>query len=285
MCELNNLKKFYFSLNSNFMNKLIFVTGAAGTGKSTYIQNRFADSEKFYVFDMALESKKVFGSFGAIADDDLIVDIYNSLSEDAMFALLDDLDMVVEYCTDGYDDDLFALVKEARIIGLPTEIIHLTIDSGEAIDRLALAKNNSLYFPSQKFKEDSLIILSGVMESYAMNRGFEVVCELAAGEETVKLFRIVSGEEEQFFYMSNDAVSFDFEPQFEFEKMTGVNYVKQFHRFTDAFENLQKEYPVFSLTPVNINANYKSKFRKAYQKLLDGKNAKMPSKTWDQFLN
>ena len=267
------------------MNKIIFVTGAAGTGKSTYIQNRFADSEKFYVFDMALESKKLFGDFGAIADDDLIVDIYNSLSEDAMFALLDDLDMVVEYCTDGHDDDLFALVKEARIIGLPTEIIHLTIDSGEAIDRLALAKNNSLYFPSQKFKEDSLIILSGVMESYAMNRGFEVVCELATGEETVKLFRIISGEEEQFFYMSNDAVSFDFEPQFEFEKMTGVNYVKQFLRFTDAFENLQKEYPVFSLTPVNINANYKSKFRKAYQKLLDGKNAKMPSKTWDQFLN
>lgn len=279
------MKKMSFSLNPNFMNKIIFVTGAAGTGKSTYIQNRFADSEKFYVFDMALESKKLFGDFGAIADDDLIVDIYNSLSEDAMFALLDDLDMVVEYCTDGHDDDLFALVKEARIIGLPTEIIHLTIDSGEAIDRLALAKNNSLYFPSQKFKEDSLIILSGVMESYAMNRGFEVVCELAAGEETVKLFRIVRGEEEQFFYMSNDAVSFDFEPQFEFEKMTGVNYVKQFLRFTDAFENLQKEYPVFSLTPVNINANYKSKFRKAYQKLLDGTNAKMPSKTWDQFLN
>jgi len=267
------------------MNKIIFVTGAAGAGKSTFIQKRFSESDKFYVFDMALESKRLFGDFEAMADDDLIVDIYNSLSEDAMFALLDDLDLVVEYCTDGFDDDLFAVVKEARKIGILTEIIHLTIDPGEAMDRLENARNIPAYFPSINYKEDSLIILSGVMESYAMNSGFEVVCELAAGEESIKLFRIGSGEEEQFFYMGNDSMTFDFEPQFEFEKTSGVNYVKEFDKFIDAFESLQKEFPVFSLTPVKINAKYTSRFREAYLKFLEDKGNKMPLDGWVRFVN
>jgi len=267
------------------MNKIIFVTGAAGAGKSTFIRDRFSDSDKFYVFDMALESKRLFGNFNAIADDDLIVDIYNSLSEDAMFALLDDLDLVVEYCAGGFDDDLCAMVKEAKKIGVQTEIIHLAIDPVEALARLEKARNNTAYFPSQNYKEDSLIILAGVMESYGMNSGFEIVCELAAGEESIKLFRIGSGEEEQFFYMSNDSMTFDFEPQFEFEKTSGVNYVKEFDRFTDAFASLQQEFPVFSLTPVKINAKYKSRFREAYLKLLEDKGNQIPLDGWGQFVN
>lgn len=67
--------------------------------------------------------------------------------------------------------------------------------------------------------------------------------------------------------------------------MEGVNYVKVFDNFQDAFDSLQKDYPIFSLYPLKISDRYKIEIREAFQKHLKVRDSEGHLGDWELFLN
>jgi len=263
--------------------KIIFVTGAPGTGKSHYIQNHYRDTQRSYILDMALQSKKLYGNMDAISDGSKIAAIYNTLSEEALFALFDGLDLIVEYCVTGYDGDLITLVKEARTIGIHTELIAISLDSEIAQHRIQTASPD--YYPSLEIKDATIEILQGVLESYGMNQDFEEICEIESDESVISFFKAVREGKECFFYNTDPKAYFDFEPEFEFEKIEGVNYLKEFDNFNEAFDSLLETNSIFDLHPLKVNIIYENKLKEYFLKQYQEGKSLTADSNLGKFLN
>ncbi|MFD2202334.1 AAA family ATPase [Shivajiella indica] len=265
------------------MNKIIFVTGAPGTGKSTYIKKRFSDAENFYVFDMAMESQKIFGNYDALENED-IVEIYNNLSENGLLALLDGKDLIVEYCAIGFDEDLFGIISLAHNMGIQTELIFLDVDAEVAWKRILDSEKD--YFPSLELKEPTIEILQSILEDFEFNQDIEQICELGSDNGNIQFFKRKNEDGDLYFYHTSQTDFFDFEPEFEFEKKDGVNYLKQFMNFEDAFNHLMESFGIFRLYPVQVNEKYKRDFQTAYQKQLSlSKSMEVLNVSWGNYLN
>jgi hypothetical protein len=108
---------------------------------------------------LAKISLRLFGGFGAF-EDDRIIDVYNKASASGIDALMDHKMLVVEYCLGtNYDDDFMSLIKEAKFIGIKTEVIQLTVDANEAWARTEKSQQDKDDYPSYKLREDNLEIL------------------------------------------------------------------------------------------------------------------------------
>jgi predicted kinase len=167
--------------------KITFVIGAAGSGKTSFIRNKYPKSEKLAVFDLAEKSWELFQDYQAL-EDDRSVEVYNKCSQEGFFAMMDGKDLVVEYCADGHDDELFAVINQAKKAGIRTEVIFLTVDADVAWERIQ--KADSAYFSSSQIKEDKLEVLSGVIEDYVFNQDFEKICEVGSDGGSVSFLGV-----------------------------------------------------------------------------------------------
>ncbi|MBA4301709.1 MAG: hypothetical protein C0433_16640 [Cyclobacterium sp.] len=262
--------------------KITFVIGAAGSGKTSFIRNKYSKSEKMAVFDLAGTSWELFQDYQAL-EDGRSVDVYNECSQVGFFAMMDGKDLVVEYCADGYDDELFAVIDHAKKAGIRTEVICLTVDVDVAWERVQ--KADSTYFSSSQIKEDTLEVLSGMIEDYVFNQDFEKICEVGSDGGSVSFFRCKKQGREVFFFSTDESALFEFAPDFEFEKMPGVAYVEEFTNFRDAFEALLEKYPIFRLYPLEVSPKYKREFKEAYNNFLGLNKDEIRDERWNQFLN
>jgi predicted kinase len=265
------------------MNRIIFVTGAPGTGKSTYIKKNFCDAEKFFVFDLAMESLKVFGSYDALENED-IIEIYNSLSENGLLALFDGKDLVVEYCVVGFDEDLYGIIECAREKSLQAELIFLDVDAEVSWNRIQCSGKE--YFPSLELKEPTVELLQGILEDFEFNQNIEQICELGTDHGYIQFFKRKNEGGDLYFYNTYKTDFFEFEPEFEFEKKDGVDYLKQFSNFEDAFSHLLQNFGIFGLYPLQVNEKYKRDFQVACQKqLYKCKTEDFLDLNWEKYLN
>ncbi len=263
--------------------KVIFVIGATGVGKSTYIEREFAGKEQICIFNIARKAKELYGSFEAMQNGDCELNAINKSCNDVFFALMEGKDVVVEYHTDGFDDELFALIKKARSLRIATEIIALTADVEVALDRVSRAGSD--YFPSAKIKEDTELVFMGVLEDVEFNLGFERICEIGAEGGSINFYRFKKEGRERFFFVTDETGFFDFEPSYEIDKKEGVNYLEEFSDFDSAFEKLLEKYPIFRLFPVEINPKFKGKFRAAFQYFLSLEPSNETNSFWNESLN
>lgn len=262
--------------------KIIFVIGPSGTGKTTYIRKNYPVSDQVAVFDLAGKSWELFQDFKAL-NDDRITDVYNKSSEEAFFALMDGKDLIVEYCADGEDDELFSMINQVKKAGLSTELIFLTVDAKIAWERVQRAGPS--YFSSCQIKEDTLEVLSGVIGDYVLNQDFEKICEVGSDGGSISFFRYKKEERDVFFFTTDETALFGFVPEFEFEKEPGVAYTEEFPNFRDAFEALLQKYPIFRLYPLEVSPNYKREFKEAYQSFLEMEASVTEESEWIKFLN
>ncbi|WP_194777073.1 DEAD/DEAH box helicase family protein [Pararhodonellum marinum] len=266
------------------MSKIIFVTGAVGSGKSTYIRNHYQDQDGYFIFDMVQESIRLFCRPDALTEGDHVLDIYNSLSERGMFALLDGLQLVVEYCISGYDEGLMAILAQAKSAGLRTEWIHL--DTELEIAKKRIEKAGKSYCSSENVQDETLEILEGVIETYLFNIDFEEICEVGTGSGCIKFFRKGCDGKNVYFFLSNETTLFDFEPKFEYEKFEGANYVEEFEDFQQALNSLLAKHDIFCLIPLKVNQNYKAKLKQTFKDYLKGGNSNAErSSKWLALLN
>lgn len=266
------------------MGKIIFVIGATGTGKSTFIQNKFADEDKFFQFDMAVQSQKQFGSIAAMDDLSNLADIYNTLTEEGMFALFDGVDLVVEYCITGNDGEFTDVLKQAKKCGIRTEVIQITLDKDLAWERIHHA--DGTYVSSLKTNEETLEILMGVLESYSMNLDFEEICTIGTDDGFLTFFRKGEEGKDTFFFVKEDTDIFDFEPKFEFQKSDDTFYVKEYSSFEAAIEGLLHQFEFSGLHPIEVNEKFKDAFQKVYhQHILDTASSQLAGGDWSQILN
>lgn len=262
--------------------KIIFIVGPSGTGKTTYIRKNYPVSDQVAVFDLAGKSWKLFQDFQAL-NDDRIYDIYNKSSEEAFLALMDGKDLVVEYCANGEDDELYSVINHAKKAGLRTEVIFLTADADIAWERVQKAGPN--YFSSYQTKEDTLEVLSGVIGDYVFNQDFEKICEVGSEGGSINFFRYKKDEQDVFFFTTDETALIEFEPEFEFEKEQGLAYTEEFTNFRDAFEALLEKYPIFRLYPLEVSSTYKREFKEAYQSFLNVENPENQDSEWIKHLN
>ena len=242
--------------------KITFVIGPSGTGKTTYIRKNYLVSDEVAVFDLAGKSWELFRDFKAL-EDDRIYDVYNESSHEAFIALMDGKDLVVEYCADGEDEELFSMINQVKKAGLRTEVIFLTADADIAWKRVQAA--GPTYFSSCLIKEDTLEVLSGVIGDYVFNQDFEKICEVGSEGGSISFFRYKKDEQDVFFFSTDETALLEFAPEFESEKEPNVAYTDEFHNFGDAFEALLEKYPIFRLYPLEVSPTYKKEFKEAYQ--------------------
>lgn len=266
------------------MNKIIFVIGAAGTGKSTFIQNNFADEKKFFRLDMALQSHKLFGSIQAMDDLSNLADIYNTLTEEGMFALFDGLDLVVEYCITGNEDGFKGVLEQAKKCGIRTEIIQIALDKELAWERILNADGS--YFPSADTNEGTLEILMGVIESYSMNLDFEEICTIGLDDGFLLFFRRVDDGKETYFFVRDNTDIFGFDPEIVPQKSDEIIFVKEYSSFEEAIDGLLEQFDFSDLYPIKVDEKFKSEFKNIYHQNIQSKNiSEIADSNWSRILN
>ncbi|GMQ28688.1 hypothetical protein [Algoriphagus confluentis] len=263
--------------------KVIFVIGPSGVGKSSFIEREYAEKREVCIFNIAWKAKELFGSFQAMEDEDQELHAINASCSEALMALMEGKEVVVEYYTDGYDDGLFAMIKKAKFLGIRTEVIALTCEADVAWNRVQKAGLD--YFPSKRIKEDTELIFMGVLEDVEFNLDFDRICEIGGEGGTISFFRFNKGNRDRFFFTSDESGYFDFEPDYEFEKKDGVNYIEEFDEFNEAFAALLRKYPIFGLVPIEVHSRYKSEFRAAYLLFLAEKSTLQTNEKWNFYLN
>lgn len=263
--------------------KITFVTGPGGVGKSTYIEQYYAGKEQVCVFNIARKARELFGSYEAMEDSSLELQAINESCSEAFFALMDKEHVVVEYHTDGFDDGLHAMLKKAKSLRIETELIMLTTDAEIAWERIQKARSD--YYPSVNSKEDTELVFMGVLEDVEFNLDFERICEVGSEGGSLSFYRFKRGDEDRFFFTTDESGYFDFEPSYEFEKIEGVNYSEDFSDFPTAFEKLLEQYSIFRLFPLEVNPKYKKELRRAYQYFLSLAAVEEVNPTWKDYLN
>jgi hypothetical protein len=263
--------------------KITFVIGPGGVGKSSFIEREYAGKKEVCIFNISRKAKELFGSYEAMDDGNRELQAINESCSEAFMALMEEEEVVVEYYSDGFDDGLFALINKAKSLGIRTNLITLTCDADVAWERVQ--KAGADYFPSAKMKEDTELVFMGVLEDVEFNLDFDRICEIGVEEGTISFFRFKKGNQDRFFFTTDETGYFDFEPAYEFEKREGVNYIREFDGFKEAFVALLEKYPIFVLVPLEVHPRYKSEFRTAFQNFLSGKQALKPNENWHQYLN
>ncbi|WP_143962808.1 DEAD/DEAH box helicase family protein [Litoribacter populi] len=263
------------------MAKIKFITGPAGSGKTTFIEKNYASSTDHFVFDLAKISKELFGHFQALEELDGIVQIYNHASEEGLLTLMDGNTLVVEYCSGhSYDDDFANLIRYAKKAGILAEVIHIHLEDQISNERINQADPQT-YFSSANLREETLEVLEGVVDSFKANQDFDLILELGGENGSTVFYRSGEQGEEKYFYITPEINVFDFEPDLEVDKLENVNYLKTFSSFEKAFKALLAEVGVFQLVPLKVNPEYKTAFQDAYQRTID----KPPLPEWKAILN
>ncbi|MCS5490546.1 hypothetical protein [Algoriphagus limi] len=263
--------------------KITFIIGPSGVGKSSYIEREYAGKKEVCIFNISRKARELFGTYEAMDDGDKELQAINESCSEAFMALMDGNEVVVEYYTDGYDEGLFSLCNKAKSLGIRTEVITITTDADVAWERVQKAGRD--YFPSSRIKEDTEMVLMGVLEDVEFNLDFERICEIGAEGGTINFYRFKKGNQDRFFFTTDESGYFDFEPDYDFEKMFGVNYIEEFDDFKEAFSALLEKYPIFRLYPLGINEKYKREFKEAYQDFLKQEGTIEEDPTWDHHLN
>jgi hypothetical protein len=107
-------------------------------------------------------------------------------------------------------------------------------------------------------------LLGDLIENFDFNRDFELLARVALEEVEACIYRVEWQGRVRYFYTTDPDALYEFEPQYFFEQEPGVNYIKFFSCFEDAYVHLISAHEVFFMIPVYIHPDYKAHFAKAY---------------------
>lgn len=268
---------------STAMNTILFVTGPAGVGKSTFIANHFAKKKGFFVLDLCRISQKLFGTTAAFGDDRL-ADIYNHATEDAMDALMEDKTLVVEYGLSGYDDDFVALVRAAKSQGFRVELNQITADRDLVKERLLNRRGDKDWLPFDRIREDLLEILMGIIECIGSNHDWERVCHLSGPGVSVDFFKSDQDGSTLYFFVAEETKYFVFDSGRQDLELAGVDVVHMYRSFPEALQAMQEKIPLAGLYPSHIKDGYLKAIKNAYQKHLST-STEISAKELEIYLN
>ncbi|UJP65461.1 AAA family ATPase [Mongoliitalea daihaiensis] len=157
------------------MRKMIFVIGIQGSGKSTFIEKNYADHKKFHVMDLFQESMARFGTLQPVLDgfrvedNDAFIELYNEIPWEAFMAFEDDKTVVVECPVVSEGTSPFMdLIYQAKDLGIETQVIFLTVEPAEAIQRVREA--GSAYRSSAQIWEEQLDALEFLLDHCKRNK-------------------------------------------------------------------------------------------------------------------
>lgn len=152
------------------MVKIIYVAGEAGSGKSTFILNKY-QGEEFFILDMAKESKMALDAPEENEATDILCDIFNQSTEGLMDAYFDEKTIVIEVCVGTENDDSFIeLVNQSKTEGVYSELVMLDCEDEERMKRLRKAEANENYFSSAISTEHILEVMGEFLKSIGYNK-------------------------------------------------------------------------------------------------------------------
>jgi hypothetical protein len=153
--------------------KIVIVTGPPLVGKTKYIRENYAPASGFYHFDFVSEYKAITGGLDDFLDEEKAIEVYNSLMDQLVDAVLfGKKNMVLEYCT-GYanmDEALLVLINFIKASDTEVALVELTADMGTVMQRKEAVLNDPDYVSSYYTNEPAFEILSSFFEDLAVNR-------------------------------------------------------------------------------------------------------------------
>lgn len=152
------------------MVKIIYVAGEAGSGKSTFISDKY-QGEEFFVLDMGKESKMAFDASEEDEATDILCNIYNQSTEDLMDAYFDEKTIVIEVCVGtAHDDSFVELVNQSKNEGVNSKLVMLDCEDEERMKRLRKAVANENYFSSAISTEHVLEVMGEFLKGIGFNK-------------------------------------------------------------------------------------------------------------------
>lgn len=232
----------------------MFVTGPIGVGKTEFIKNRFAGNPNYFVLDPGKEAIRLYGTVAALDYTDPMIDVMNHCSTKAQEALIDGKTIVVEFAVSGYDDDLMAMLKEAKTAGLRTDWVQLTADDQVIDDRLATVRGE--YYSSALLRDINLELLESIIECHRLNLDLTEVAKFGYDEGEIFIYRMSDEGQVFYTYVSSEIQGWQFEPAYEFEKERGVDYLRKFPDFRTAFEDMRGVFAGKNLVMLSVREGH-----------------------------
>lgn len=262
------------------MNKIIFVTGIPGAGKSTFLRRKYFDRDQFFVIDMTEASLRKFGSLIPLKDEDYgdqRLSIINGFGDKGLFALFDGKDLVVEHNVVGQDwDEFFDLLQKAKRLGFHTEWIHLHVEDETAKQRIQMAGDS--YYVSESLMYDVLMVLEGILEDYELNVQLEEIASFKGPKGIIQLFEKQSEADAVFFFTEEHSHYSGFKSVGVLQEEDAVNPMVLFQDLKDALAAIFDQYELKQLSILTVKDRFKAIVEEAF-------NGKMDTPYWEEFLN
>ncbi|EKB47493.1 hypothetical protein B879_03903 [Cecembia lonarensis LW9] len=262
------------------MNKIIFVTGIPGAGKSTFLRRKYFDRGQYFVMDMAEESLRKFGSLSPLKDEDYgeqRLSIINGFGDKGLFALFDGKDLVIEHNVVGEDwDEFFDLLQKAKRLGFYTEWIHLHVEDETAKQRIQMAGDG--YYVSESLMYDVLMVLEGILEDYELNVQLEEIASIKGPRGIIQLFEKQSESVPVFFFTEEHSHYSGFKSAEIFQEEDAVKPMVLFNNLKEALEAIFDQYELKKVSILTVKDRFKAIVEETF-------NGKMDVPYWEEFLN
>jgi predicted kinase len=149
--------------------KVQFITGLPLTGKSTFIEEKFNNKNKFYTINYAQKFSKLFGDYDDLNNtyksqlvcEEIIKDI-NTLSENS------DITLIVEYCTGFHASSAKLESLIDKLIMKNWYVFVKQMETGLKTHRFQqMAENDPSYCPSMILNDHHYKIVSKILDNSA----------------------------------------------------------------------------------------------------------------------
>ena len=91
------------------------------------------------------------------------------------------------------------------------------------------------------WKEFLLEMMESLSEDIKLNEGLEEIAFLKSSDLSITIFSQRVEDKLSYFFVNSSEAIFDFQPQYEFEKLENVNYVEEFESFERLLEKIQNQ--------------------------------------------
>jgi predicted kinase len=144
------------------MATLIFVSGEAAVGKTTFIRRKYSDLSQYFFLNLhdythhfALHQDEYAGLAAALTQ----------MHQEAVEALMDEKSLIIELRGTGMHQEVLELLEKAKKANILTEWIQLSLPEDERRKRMEKATKEKNYHSCDLYSWENLKVLEDILDN------------------------------------------------------------------------------------------------------------------------